>query len=117
MNAIYFDAKSMKSNALAPTKPIQSVSGAILAQDNPEHRFVMISCRFGVPFWKQKMVQKSIPKARHFQASLETLFFTIGDPKNAKTRFQKYVEMEPFLESDETTEPCSRLHAYLVFEV
>ena len=62
--------------------------GAILAQDSPEHRFVMICCRFGVPFWRSKMVEKSIPKSRHFQASLETLFFTIGDPKSAKTRFQ-----------------------------
>ena len=91
--------------------------GAILAQDRPEHRFVMIFCRFGVPLGRSKMLQKSIPKSRHFQASLETLFFTIGDPKSAKTRFQNYPKMEPFLECDKTTESCSRFHADLVFEV
>ena len=56
------------------------------------------------------MVEKPIPKSRHFQASLETLFFTIGDPKSAKTRFQNYPKTEPFLESDKTTASCSRLH-------
>ena len=39
-----------------------------MAQDSPEHRFVMILCRFGVPFWRSKMLQKSIPKSRQFQA-------------------------------------------------
>ena len=63
------------------------------------------------------MLQKSIPKSRHFHASLETVFFTIGEPKSTKTRFQNYPKMKPFLESDKATESCSRLHADLVFEV
>ena len=52
-----------------------------------------------------------------FQASLETLFFTIGDPKSVKTRFQNYPKMKPFLESDKTIESCSRPHADQAFEV
>ena len=45
--------------------------GAILAQDSPERRFVMIFCWFGVPFWRSKIVQKSISKSTNFQASLK----------------------------------------------
>ena len=107
----------MKSNALAPTKPIQSASlepswPKIAPNICLSWSFVDLGYHFGC-----RKIQKSIPKSRYFQASLETCFFTIGDPKSVKTRFQNHPKIKLFLESDKTTESCSRLPADLVFTV
>ena len=77
-----------------------SFIGAILAQDRPEHRFYMIWGRFGVPIWRSKMFPKSIQKSRYFQASLETLFSTIGEPKKSQLGFQNKLKIKFFLELD-----------------
>ena len=63
------------------------------------------------------MIQKSIPKAIYFQASLETLFSTIGEPKGSKMGFQNKLKIKLFLELDKTLKSCSRLDGNLVFEV
>ena len=88
-----------------------------MAQDRPEHRFYMIWGRFGVPIWEFKIIPKSIPKSSYFQASLETLFSTIGEPKSSEMGFQNKLKIKLFLELDKTLKSCSRLDGSLVFEV
>ena len=63
------------------------------------------------------MITKSIPKSIYFQASLETLFSTIGEPKGSKMGFQNKLKIKLFLELDKTLKSCSRLDGNLVFEV
>ena len=63
------------------------------------------------------MISKSIPKSNYFQAFLETLFSTIGEPKSSKMGFQNKFEIKLFLELDKTLKSCSRLDGNLVFEV
>ena len=78
----------MKSDALAPAKPIQ------IASLEPSWPKIVpnVGLLYFLLIWgailESKIIQKSIPKSRHVQASLETLFFTIGTPKSAKTSFQ-----------------------------
>ena len=93
----------------------RSFIGAILAQDRLEHRFYMIWGRFGVPIWESKIIPKSIPKSIYFQASLETLFSTIGEPKSSKMGFQNKLNILYFLELDKTLKSCSRFDGNLVF--
>ena len=45
------------------------------------------------------------------------MFSAQEGPKGSKMEFQKVSKIKLFLESNKTTESCSRLHADLVFEV
>ena len=45
------------------------------------------------------------------------MFSAQEGPKGSKMELQKTSKIKLFLESNKTTESCSRLHAELVFEV
>ena len=69
------------------------------------------------PFWDTKIIQKSMKKWSDFQTPKKTVFSAQEDPKGSKMEIQKTSKIKLFLESNKTTESCSRLHAELVFKV
>ena len=56
-------------------------------------------------------------KCSDFQTPYKNVFSAQEGPKGSKMEFQKASKIKLFLESNKTTESCSRLHADLVFEV
>ena len=66
---------------------------------------------------RYKSYTKIDEKMKWFSNTPKTLFSAQEGPKGSKMEFQKASKIKLFLESNKTTESCSRLHAELVFEV
>ena len=88
MNATYFDAKSMKSDALAPTKPIQSASlEPSWPKIDPNIGLLGFLSIWGAILEVENDI-KIDPEIKTFSGIPRNFVFTIGDPKSVKTRFQ-----------------------------
>ena len=72
---------------------------------------------FLVALWDTKMIQKSMKKLSDFQTPLKIVFSAQEGATGSKMEVQKASKIKLFLESNKTTESCSRLHAELVFKV
>ena len=63
------------------------------------------------------MIPTWILKSNQFQAFLDCLFSTIGEPQSSKFRTRNRCKLEPFMELDKTSKSCSGHRGGLALEI